>query len=153
MTKEDNKKEPSKKKISFIGKKLLRQDKRCYNFKQYIKKHDVCIEIIFLMVYVFLNICLILTIRDRKISLFVVVLLFFISLERIIVHLKMRLERANLQNRENLIKQELREYDNIFYKTKGERDKFKIQNRTLKKQKEYLLKELKNVINELNKKG
>ena len=49
MIKEDSEERPLKKKISFFGKKLFRQDKRCHNFKGYIKKHDVCIEIIFLM--------------------------------------------------------------------------------------------------------
>jgi len=133
------------KQASLFGRFLRYLDGHLHNIKLFIKRHDNSIEVIFLMIYVFLNICLVLSIVDKKVSLFVVGLLFFIALERVIVHLKMRADKEDLNKREEVMKDKLREYDGIFYKIKNERDKFKSDNKILRRQKDYLLKELKEI--------
>jgi len=57
---------------SCSGKLLFRCDKIMHNIKFYIKRHNISIEILFLMIYTGLNLALIFFIKERSISIFIV---------------------------------------------------------------------------------
>jgi uncharacterized membrane protein len=127
---------------TFLGRFLFYFDKLAHNVSFYIKRHSLSVEIFFLMIYVILNLFLIYIVREPKISVFITLLLFVISVERLVIHLKAKIEKEILEKKEEQIKQELADYDEIFNGLQYEKKDLESRNRILKKQKEYLVKKV-----------
>src|SRR3989344_5336312 len=90
---------------SLQGKILYNLDLSCHNFKFYVRRHDVSVGLLFLVVYIGLNLGLIIAGRDNLyVSSLVAIILFTLAIERTLVYLKMKLDRDFLQNKEKEIK-------------------------------------------------
>jgi hypothetical protein len=83
--------------ISLSGRFFFNLDRICTNFKLFIRRHTNTTDIIFLMLYVLLQILLVLSISlfgteniGFIISLFVILFLFLVSLERIVLQFRFK---------------------------------------------------------------
>jgi len=135
---------------SFFGKKLYCIDRRCHNLRFYIKRHDTSVSIIFLLAYAILNILIVQKESNVYVSILVILMLTVIALERALIYLKMKLDRENLQKKEKEMKFDKEEYDVAVDTLKNEKRTLKIRNNILEKQKQYLIKSLKEKIDNLN---
>ena len=93
--------------LSFNGKLFILFSRFCKNFKSFLSMHNTIIEIIFLMIYVLLQLILVVSIyffnlyTNLIIGIFIVLFLFFLSLERIILQYKSKItqeEKDNIKN-------------------------------------------------------
>lgn len=113
-------------KMSFIGRMLFFFDKYIYlNFKLFLKKHDSSIELIFLTIYALLQGMLAWFIKDVIISIFIVLFLFFLSLERICIRFKAQLQKEEYERKEKDVRSKISRLlflsDNIIDKIKNPR--------------------------------
>jgi len=95
---------------SFSGIFLYKLDRCMHNAKIYIKRHSISIEILFLLIYTGINLTLVYFIKDRIISVFIILFLFFLGLERLIIHLKSKMEKEEIEKKEEQIKENFSSY-------------------------------------------
>lgn len=95
---------------SFLGRYLYKLDRGMHNIKFYIRRHSISIEILFLLIYSGINLALVYFIKDRIISVFIIIFLFFLGLERLIIHLKSRIDKEALEKQMEKIKDEWSSY-------------------------------------------
>lgn len=102
------------KNISLFGRFLCCCDRQMSNAKLYIKRHSISIEICFLLIYTLLNLILVYFVRTQVISIFIIIFLFFLGLERLIIHLKLNMDKELLERREEQIKEQSDSYTRNF---------------------------------------
>src|SRR3989344_1919648 len=95
---------------SFLGRYLFKVDKATHNLRFYIRRHIVSIEIIFLLIYTILNLLLARYVDNPLVGIFIIVFLFVLGVERIIIHLKSRLDKEILDKKEIQIKAEVEDH-------------------------------------------
>ncbi|MBI2044897.1 hypothetical protein HYT23_02475 [Candidatus Pacearchaeota archaeon] len=118
-----------------FGSLLYRLDKRAHNLRFYIKRHMFSIGAFFLLIYTVLNLFLVYIVRTAIVSVFVTIFLFFLSLERLIIHLKSRIDKEAIENKELQIRDEM--FDALDESGKN-LDKLQEENRVLISQNDYL---------------
>jgi len=129
----------SKAKRSIIGKGFYCFDVfLCENIKIFIKRHEKSVEVIFLLIYVILQILLVQ--QKVSISIFIIWLLFFLSFERILVHLKAQLDKETLEKKQKEISEKVQEVKDKMIKK--EKEEFELKNRLLREQRDFLISEL-----------
>ncbi|MBT4376501.1 hypothetical protein HOD29_03955 [archaeon] len=79
----------------------------CYNSRKFIGNHEKTLEILFLSIYVTLQLILISFFPKTEITIIVITFLFFLSLERILVHIWMQEEKKKFELKEEKIKQKV----------------------------------------------
>jgi hypothetical protein len=114
---------------SFLGLIFYGFDKIMHNLKLYIKRHSISIEILFLLIYTAINLGLVYFIKDRIISVFIIIFLFFLGLERLIIHLKSKMDKESLEKQMERIKDDWSSYiedsDMLINEIKKENDVLK----------------------------
>ncbi len=71
----------------------------CENSKKFLKRHDNSIEVLFLLIYVALQLFLVYIVRETIVAVFIILFLSTISLERIILRFQNRLIKEEHKNR------------------------------------------------------
>lgn len=92
---------------TLTGNILYKIDRTAHNFKFYVRRHMVTIEIFFLLVYTMLNLYLAKLVNSIEISIFITLFLFVLGVERIVMFLKTRMDREALESKEIEIKKEV----------------------------------------------
>jgi len=94
--------------MSIIGKFFYSIDRYVYhNIKQFLKTHENSLEIIFLGIYVLLQLFLAFFVKGTVISIFIILFLFFLSLERICLRFKASISKQEWENAQKGITEEL----------------------------------------------
>jgi len=96
---------------SSLGKCLYCFDRRAHNIRFYIKRHINSITVMFLLIYTILNIILAVIINSLWVSILIIVFLFFLGIERIILHLKLEIDKATMEKQENEINKKIINYE------------------------------------------
>lgn len=92
--------------ISFMGRFFYNLEKLIlHNFKLFSTNNERAMEVFFLSVYIGLQLILVLFVAKTIVSVIIIVFLFFLSLERVMMYMRIDLERKRLENQENLIKE------------------------------------------------
>lgn len=134
---------------TILGRFLYKIDRRAHNLQFYIKRHNISIEIFFLLIYTGLNLSLIFLIDNSLIAVFITIFLFVLGIERIIIHLKSRIEKDNLEKERNKINQDFSSY----YKKMNRYVKdLEARNVMLERQKDYLTLSIENLTRRLKNK-
>ncbi|MAG07195.1 hypothetical protein CMI46_00045 [Candidatus Pacearchaeota archaeon] len=92
-------------KLSPIGKLCYNFEKQIsHNLRYFIGNHEKTVEIFFLSIYFSLQIFLLFLVREIIVAVFIIVFLFFLSLERISVYVWLQVEREKIEKKEISIK-------------------------------------------------
>lgn len=91
----------TKKKVSWLGRRFHNLENRtCRNCKRYLEKHSNSIDIFFLLIYVFLQLILVISLfifnKENAhfiVTIFVIMFLFVLSVERLVMRIKTGFER------------------------------------------------------------
>lgn len=134
----------TKKKVSWFGNTLHHVELRCKNIRIFIGSRDNALEVIFLMIYVLLQFGLVILISNLIVSIFVLLFLFFLSLERIAMHLKIELEKDKLTRKEEEINENSYKMVDFYEGIREERDKLLILNKSIMEQNKIMKNHLKN---------
>src|SRR3989344_2934143 len=127
---------------SWFGKFLYKLDRRMHNTKLYLKRHLFSVEILFLMIYTGLNLGLAFFVKNRIVTLFIIIFLFILGIERLIIHLKAKIDKESLEKEEEKQKEYMYSYMDEFEKA---RIKLENENNLLKRQNDILKLSLKNL--------
>ena len=120
---------------SLYARFLYNCDKIMHNTKLYIQRHIFSVEVLFLSIYTGLNLGLAFFVKDRIVTLFVIIFLFVLGFERLVIHLKSKIE-------EERIKASFSSYYEDFEEVKR---KLNDENNILKRQNDILKVSLKNL--------
>lgn len=99
--------------VSLFGRFLINLDVFCHNLKIFIGIHEKTFEILFLISYIILQLILVFCFPDVKVSILVILLLFFLSLERIFSHIWLENESKKLKLKEKILDDKYNEL--LFY--------------------------------------
>lgn len=100
-------------KSSFSGRILFKMDRFSHNIKLFIKRHDNSTEIIFIIIYLTIQLTLIFLVKRILIAAIILFLTFIMSIERIV--LKFRSRQAEIRS-SNLEKNYFRLKELILYR-------------------------------------
>jgi len=93
--------------ISFIGDILYKIETIfCRNFKLFIGKHEKTMQVLFLMIYIALQMILALCIINPLVTVIIIAFLFFLALERIFVYIWLDYERNKLKFKEEELRKQ-----------------------------------------------
>jgi len=102
--------------ISILGRILYNIDyKICYNIKKFTGRHEKTLEIIFLSLYVLLQIILGFIATNQAVTLIIILFLFFLGLERIFLHVRIDYEREKIEKLKEELKNEFENLKQAFY--------------------------------------
>lgn len=118
---------------------LYNCDRIMHNTKLYIQRHIFSIEVLFLIIYTGLNLGLAFFVENEIVTLFVITFLFVLGIERLILHLKSKIEEERITLSFNSyykefekVKRKLQDENNLL---KRNNDILKISLRNLEKSK------------------
>lgn len=115
-----------KRELSFVGKVFYNLEmKFCHNLKCFLIRHDNSIDVLFLLIYSLLQFFLIIIISEIIVGVFIILFMFFISLERIF--LKFKSNQAQIEK--NIAEKN-------YYRLKNENETLRSKNEELIKQRE-----------------